>query len=135
VPNAPLPSKIGRFLAAPRAAVVATITADGAPVTTATWYEWAEERLLLSMDSAGHRVRNLRRDPRLALTVFGDDMYTQVSLLARVVELRDDPEFLDLDRLSVSYEGKPYDDRSFVPVSAIAQLDRWHTYGDPGASP
>jgi len=114
--------------------VVATIRSDGSPVTTATWYGWVDGRLLLSMDAAGPRVRNLRRDPRVAVTVLADDWYNHLSLIGRVVELRDDPALADVDRLSVRYEGKPYEPRDFASVTAIAEIERWHTYGDPASS-
>ncbi len=131
MPPAPVPSEIEPFLKKPRAAVVATITLGGSPVTTATWYEWSDGHLLLSMDADGRRIRNVRNDPRVALTVFGNDMYTHVSLLGKVVEIRDDPGFVDVDRLSMAYEGKPYEERDWHAVTVIAAVERWHSYGDP----
>ena len=123
-----------RFLAAPRAAVVGTIRPDGSPVTSATWYEWADGRMLLTMDAAGLRIRNIRRDPRVALTVFGDDMYTSLSVLGSAVEIREDPEFVDIDRLSLRYQGRPYEDRDWRSVTVLVEVERWHAYGDPAAA-
>ena len=91
----------------PRPAVVATIGRDGWPVTAATWYEWAGGRILLSMEVSGHRIRNIRRDPRVSLTVLGESWYDHVSLLGRAVEIRDDPDFADVHRLSMHYLGEP----------------------------
>jgi PPOX class probable F420-dependent enzyme len=132
MPATPLPPELDRFLAAPRQAVVATVRPDGTPVTAGTWYEWADGRLLLSMDAAGRRIRNIRHEPRVALTVFGDSWYTHLSLLGRVVEVRADPDFVDIDRISQRYKGEPYPDHASEAVSAIAEIERWHTYGDPG---
>lgn len=123
-----------RFLAVPRAAVVGTIRPDGSPVTSATWYEWADGRMLLTMDAAGLRIRNIRRDPRVALTVFGDDMYTSLSVLGSAVEIREDPEFVDIDRLSLRYKGRPYEDRDWRSVTVLVEVERWHAYGDPAAA-
>jgi PPOX class probable F420-dependent enzyme len=133
VPHAPLPPELHRFLEAPRRAVVATLTQDGAPVTTETWYEWADGRLLLNMDAAGRRAANLRRDPRVAITVLATEHYTQLSLLGRAVELREDPDYVDIDRLSMRYDGKPYEPRDWPSLTAIVEIDRWHTWGDPAA--
>jgi PPOX class probable F420-dependent enzyme len=133
VPPAPLPAELERFLDPPRAAVVATLRHDGAPVTTATWYQWEDGRILLNMDADGRRIRNLRRDPRVALTVFGDDMNTHLSLLGTVVEIRDDPEFADVDRLSQRYEGRPYAERDWQSITVLVEVERWHTWGDPVA--
>jgi PPOX class probable F420-dependent enzyme len=113
---------------------VATVRADGAPVTAATWYDWVDGHIVLTMDADGLRVRNLRRDPRVALTVIGDDWYTHVSLIGRVVEIRDDPDFLDIDGMSIRYDGVPYDRRDWPSVTAVVALERWHTWGDPAAA-
>lgn len=132
MPRAPLPPELERFLAKPRPAVVSTIRWDGSPVTAASWYDWIDSQILLTMHADGFRVRNLRRDPRVALTVLDDSWYTHLSLLGRVVEIRDDPDFTDLDRLSVRYEGRPYPERDSPSVTALVEIERWHTWGDPG---
>ena len=86
------------------------------------------------MDAAGLRIRNIRRDPRVALTVFGDDMYTSLSVLGSAVEIREDPEFVDIDRLSLRYQGRPYEDRDWRSVTVLVEVERWHAYGDPAAA-
>jgi PPOX class probable F420-dependent enzyme len=133
VPGAPLPPELERFLEKPRPAVVATITQDGGPVSTATWYEWTGGRIVLTMDAAGKRIGNLRRDPRVALTVLGDSWYNHVSLLGRMVEEHPDPDFAVIDRLSQRFEGRPYPDRDWECVYVLVEIDRWHTYGDPAS--
>ncbi|WP_113703872.1 pyridoxamine 5'-phosphate oxidase family protein [Nonomuraea lactucae] len=136
MPIAPVPAEVDAFLRAPRPAIVGTVRPDGAPSTTPTWYDWQDGRVILSMSSTGPRVRNLRDDPRVSLTVLGDSWYDHVSLLGRVVEFRDDADLADLDRLSIRYWGKPYTDRDLVCVTAIVQVERWHTFGNPtGATP
>jgi PPOX class probable F420-dependent enzyme len=118
----------------PRPAVVGTVRPDGTPVTTACWYGLQDDgRVLLSMDRDSHRLRHVRAEPRVALTVLGDDWYHQLSLLGRVVEVRDDPELADIDGLSHHYLSEPYEDRSYTGVSVLFEIDRWHTWGDPAA--
>jgi Pyridoxamine 5'-phosphate oxidase len=113
---------------------VGTVRADGAPVTTACWYGLqGDGRVLLTMDRDSHRLRHLRGNPRVALTVLGDDWYNQLSLLGHVVEVRDDGELADIDVLSQSYLGEPYEDRSYNGVSVLFEIDAWHTWGDPAA--
>ena len=133
MPRGRLPDGLARFLAAARPAVVSTLGPGGEPATAAVWYLFTDGRLLLSMDAAGPRCRNLRADDRIALTVLADDWYNHVSLLGRAVELRDDPDFVDVDRLSLHYRGTPYEPRDWSPVTAIVEIQRWHTYGDPAA--
>ncbi|MDO9497740.1 MAG: PPOX class F420-dependent oxidoreductase, partial [Nocardioides sp.] len=55
--------------------------------------------------------------------------YTHVSLIGRVVEMRDDESLVDIDRLSTHYRGGPYPDRDSPRVSAWVQVDRWHGWG------
>lgn len=134
MPRAPLPDELVDFLAKPRMAVVGTVRKDGSPVTTPCWYGLeADGRIVLSMDEASHRLRHLRADPRLALSVLGDDWYSHVSVLGRAVELRPDPDLADIDALSQRYLGEPYEDRTYHGVTVLAKLERWHTYGDPAA--
>lgn len=132
VPKGPLPAHLENFVRAPRAAVVATVRSDGTPVTAATWYDWEDGRVLLSMASDGHRLRRLRSDPRVALTILGDSWYQHVSILGRAVTLRADPNLADLDRLARRYTGKPWPSRSGPITSAVIEIDTWHTYGKPG---
>ena len=111
-----------------------TVREDGCPVTTACWYGLQEDgRILLSMDRESHRLRHLRGEPRVALTVLGDDWYNQLSLLGRAVEFRDDAQLVDIDALSHRYLGEPYEDRSYTGVSVLFEIERWHTWGDPAA--
>jgi PPOX class probable F420-dependent enzyme len=132
VPGAPLPPELQRFVAKPRHAVVGTVRNDGTPVTTPCWYGVdADGRIVLSMGEDSHRLRHLRANPRVAMTVLGDDWYSHVSLLGRVVELREDEAHEDIDGLSQRYEGGPYSDRTYRGVTALVEIERWHTWGDP----
>jgi PPOX class probable F420-dependent enzyme len=134
VPAAPLSPELAAFLAGPRQAVVGTVREDGSPVTTACWYGLQDDgRVLLSMDRDSHRLRHLRGEPRVALTVLGDSWYNQLSLLGRAVEIREDSRLADIDALSQRYLGEPYEDRSYAGVSVLFEVDRWHTWGDPAA--
>lgn len=136
MPAAPLPPELVRFLEPPRHAVIGTVRADGSPVTTPCWYGVEPDgRILVSMDEESHRLRHLRGEPRLALTVLADDWYSHLSLLGHAVEFRRDERLADIDALAQRYWGEPYDDREYRGVTVLAEIERWHTYGDPaGAS-
>src|SRR5919109_1601515 len=100
----PLPDELVEFLRRPNAAVVATLREDGSAYTAATWYDWIDGLVMLNMDASRVRLEHMRRDPRVALTVLDlDDWYRHVSLLGRIVELREDPDLADIDRLSLRY--------------------------------
>lgn len=131
MPRPPLPANVAALLARPNPAVVATLRADGQPVSVATWYLLVDGRVLVNMDAARKRLDHLRADPRVTLTALdADGWYTHVSLQGRVVELVDDAGLADIDRISTHYTGHPYPDRVRPRVSAWIEIDRWHGWGD-----
>ena len=130
MPRVPVPPEIDAFLARPNPAVVATVSPAGAPHTAATWYDWEDGRVLLNMDESRLRLRFMRRDPRVALTVLADDgWYRHVSLLGQVVSIEDDDDLAAIDRLAVRYTGQPFRTRDRKRVSAWMKPERWHGWG------
>jgi len=127
MPEAPVPKDVSEFLTEPNIAVVATLNSKGAPHTAATWYDWEDGRVLLSMDNSRLRLRHLRNDPRVALTVIDtDDWYRHISLLGEVDEMHDDQALADIDRLARRYTGSDYETRDSPRVTAWVRIDRWH---------
>jgi hypothetical protein len=100
-------------------------------VSVATWYLLEEDgRILVNMDEGRKRLDYLRQDPRVSLTALDEaSWYTHVSVQGRVVELRDDPDLADIDRLSRHYGGEPYPTRDRRRVSAWIEVDSWHGWG------
>ncbi len=131
MPELPFPAEVRDLLRKPNPAVVATLRSDGQPVSVATWYLLEDDdRVLLNMDVTRVRLQHLRRDPRVTLTVLDEkSWYTHVSLIGRVVELRDDVDLVDIDRLSRHYRDQPYPTRDSPRVSAWMQVARWHGWG------
>ncbi|MFE9925122.1 PPOX class F420-dependent oxidoreductase [Streptomyces sp. NPDC005774] len=126
----PLPPEADALLGRPNPCVMATLRSDGTPVSTPTWYVWEDGRVLISLDEGRVRLKHLRRDPRVTLTVLADDdWYTHVTLIGRVVELNDDEGLADIDRISRHYTGNPYPDRARARASAWIEVERWHGWG------
>ena len=130
MPRAPLPPDVEEFLRRPNPAVVASVRPDGSPHTAPTWYDWDGERVLLNMDENRARLRFMRRDPRVALTVLGGEegWYAHFSLSGRIVAIEDDEGLADIDRLAVRYTGQPFRTRDRKRVSAWLQPERWHQW-------
>jgi PPOX class probable F420-dependent enzyme len=129
LPRAPLPVELVEFLKEPRAAVIATVRSDGAPYTAASWYDWDAGRILVNMDYQRLRLAHMRRDPRVSLTAVDlGDWYRAVTVLGKVVEIRDDEGLADIDRLSLRYRGKPYWNRERKRVTALIEPERWHEH-------
>ncbi|PRH81114.1 PPOX class F420-dependent oxidoreductase [Streptomyces solincola] len=127
----PLPEAAVAMLRKPNPAVLSTLRSDGQPVSTATWYLWEDDgRVLVNMDEGRKRLGHIRKDPRVTLTVLDEESwYTHVSLIGRVVELRDDEGLVDIDRLARQYTGKEYPLRDRGRVSAWIEVERWHGWG------
>ena len=135
MPAAPLPDDVRDLLAKPTPAVITSLRPDGAPVSVATWYLLDGDRVLVNMDEGRKRQEYLREDPRVSLTALDEaGWYTHVSLQGRIVELREDPDLADIDRLSTHYTGRPYPIRERARVSAWIEVDRWHGWGSAARS-
>ena len=131
MPSTPVPARLIEFLRLPQPAVMATVAADGRPVTVATWYLLEDDgRVLLGLDAGRARLKHMRADPRVSLTVLsGDDWYTHASLQGRIESIVDDEGLRDIDRLAVHYTGEPYANRERPRVSVQVAIERWHAWG------
>src|SRR5579864_6882269 len=85
-------------------AVVATINADGSPQLTTVWYVREGDDLVFNTAAGRLKERNLRRDPRLAVTVLGADGYRYLTAKGEV-DLDDASGQEVIHRLAVRYHG------------------------------
>jgi len=129
VPRLPVPPEVDEFLRRQNPAVVASLRPDGSPHTVATWYLWDGERVLVNMDESRLRLRFMRRDPRVALTALDEgSWYRHVSLLGEAVEIVEDANLEDIDRLARHYTGEPFRDRASRRFSARIEPSAWHAW-------
>ena len=134
MPKPPLPPEADRLLRKANPAVIATLRQDGSPHTAVTWYDWDGRHVLVNMDAARARLKHMRRDPRVSLSVMdGTEWYRQLTIFGRVVEIRDDPEFKDIDRLSLRYTRRQHHNRLRARISAVIEPVGW--YGWEGSTP
>jgi PPOX class probable F420-dependent enzyme len=134
MPTPPLPPEAIELLRRPNPAVIATLRPDGAPVSTPIFYLWENGRVLITMEDGRVRLRHLRRDPRVTLSVLNkESWYTHIGLIGRVVEMYEDEGLADVDRISEHYLGKPYPARDHARVSGWIEIDRW--FGWSGHAP
>ena len=127
-----LPSQVEDFLRKPNAAVIAAVRPDGFPMTVATWYDWDGGRILVNMHGRRARLRWMRANPKVSLTVFAENWYTHVSLYGNVVSIEDDTDLSGIDRLSVRYGGKPFRNRTAHRVNAWIDPVGWHGWDPAG---
>ncbi|WP_039826485.1 PPOX class F420-dependent oxidoreductase [Nocardia testacea] len=101
-----LPAEARRLLDGKNFATVATIESDGRPQTSVVWMDREGDAVLFSSTTTRRKVRNLARDPRIALTVAdATNPYRSVDIQG-TAELIDDPDKSLPQRLSQKYLGE-----------------------------
>jgi PPOX class probable F420-dependent enzyme len=82
--------KAQALLSRPNFAHLSTLMPDGSPNTTPVWVGVLGDNLVIVSGESSPKVRNLRRDPRLSLSVIGfHDPYEEAQIRGGVVEFRD----------------------------------------------
>lgn len=110
------------FLREVRIAKLATLTATGAPTSVPVWFEWDGEKARVFSSRDVQKVRNIRRDGRVALTV-----EEPVGVPEAWVTIEGTGEVLDqggfelASRLAPLYYGEP---------KAAQTLAKWRNAGD-----
>jgi PPOX class probable F420-dependent enzyme len=132
VPVLALPPQVDEFLRKPNPAVIAVIRPDGFPMSVATWYDWEAGRILVNMSEGRSRLRWMRANPKVSVTVLGADWYRHVSLFGSIVEFVDDVGLIDIDRLCRRYTAKAFANRAARRVSAWIEPKGWHGWDDDG---
>ncbi|UGQ11636.1 PPOX class F420-dependent oxidoreductase [Yinghuangia sp. ASG 101] len=87
-------------------ATVSTLDADGGPQASVVWYQRDGDTVAFSSTEDRAKVRNLRRDPRVSITVFAmDNPYHSVELRGTAEIVPDPAKELPL-ALSFRYLGE-----------------------------
>jgi PPOX class probable F420-dependent enzyme len=101
-----LNAAVRRLLDDPNPAVLATINADGSPQTSVIWVGREGDELVISSAAGRRKDRNIRRDPRVSLSVYDQqdsEVYAEIRGRATVIE--DIGRALAV-RLAEEYEGQ-----------------------------
>lgn len=90
-------------------AVLATVNPDGSPQTSPMWIDRDGDDVLFCTVAGRQKDRNLRRDPRVSITIFDladPESYAEIRGTATITE---ENAFAFDDKLSWKYDGKPKD--------------------------
>ncbi len=88
-------------------ATLATVNPDGSPQTSVVWVGRRGDTVVFSTREGLRKTRNMRRDPRVSLTLTDHaDPYRAVNIEGRV-EITEDPERALPAELSQKYLGVP----------------------------
>ncbi|WP_433527306.1 PPOX class F420-dependent oxidoreductase [Nocardia pseudovaccinii] len=116
---------VRRVLDGTSIAHLATVLPDGAPHSIPVWVGTHGDHIVFLTGPDSRKARNLRRDPRVALSLTpADNPFQPVILRGRVIEwLEGDAAWTIIDRLADKYIGQPYS-RDKERVVAIIEPER-----------
>jgi PPOX class probable F420-dependent enzyme len=104
-----LTDKVLDLLRAPSTCYLATTMADGSPQVTQVWVDTDGTDVVINTVEGHLKLRNIRRDPRVALTVSDPAKPTAyVQIRGAVTEITTEGAREHIDELSQKYLGKPY---------------------------
>jgi PPOX class probable F420-dependent enzyme len=115
-----LEPQVRALLSRPNFAHVSTVIPYGSPNNSPVWIDVQSDRIVISSEEGSLKVRNLRRDPRIAISVLDfHDPYEELQIRGRVVEIRDDSKLEFLNHMAHKYIGKDYPDRALEGVVVL----------------
>jgi PPOX class probable F420-dependent enzyme len=95
-----------RLLSEPAFCQVATLMPDGSPHLTQVWVNSDGERILVNTYEGSQKLRNLRRDPRVAVNVVDPtNAWRLAHVRGRVVEITPEGGDEHIDELARKYLG------------------------------
>ncbi|MDQ2585184.1 TIGR03618 family F420-dependent PPOX class oxidoreductase [Saccharothrix yanglingensis] len=118
---------VRRVLDGTSIAHLATVLPDGAPHSVPVWVGTHGEHVVVFTGPGSRKARNLRRDPRVALSLTPvDNPFQPVVVRGRVVRwVKGDAAWEIVDRISTKYTGGPYprgDDRVVALIEPERQI-------------
>ena len=104
-----LPDALLDLLRRPSPCFLSTLMPDGSPQMTQTWVDTDGHDVLINTVRGHQKVRNVERDPRVALNVADpDDPSRYFEVRGRVTEVTEAGAREHIDELSQRYIGAPY---------------------------
>jgi PPOX class probable F420-dependent enzyme len=104
-----LPYGLLELLRQPSPCYLATSMPDGSPQLTQTWVDTDGEHILINSVAGFQKVRNIERDPRVALAISDPaDPAHYFAVRGRVLDVTTDGAVEHIEKLAQRYLGGPY---------------------------
>jgi PPOX class probable F420-dependent enzyme len=88
---------------------IVTLMPDGSPQVTQTWVDTDGEHIIINTVEGFQKVRNIARDPRIALAIADpQNPFRYFQVRGRVVETTTEGGAEHIEALSQKYTGGPY---------------------------
>jgi PPOX class probable F420-dependent enzyme len=89
-------------------ASVATLMPSGAPQVTTVWVDREGDTIILNATGSRQRTMNLKRDPRVAISVYDqNNPYSSIAIRGKVVEITPKGAEEHIDKMNAKYHGTP----------------------------
>jgi PPOX class probable F420-dependent enzyme len=127
-----IPVEVRELLDAPNYVHLSTLRADGSPRNHVVWVGLEDERILVCTSDWTWKAKDMRRDPRVGLSVVDlANPYRMAALRGRVVEERSDEGCRYMDPISVKYTNAPFPSRGADRVCFVIEVEKaaQHTLG------
>lgn len=126
--NPVIPEGFDDLLASKALAHVATIGPHGEPQSTPVWFIWDGTQLRIGQTEGQQKLKNLRRDPRIALSIVDlANPYRYLEIRGRVVVEEPDPDGAFLRQMSVKYIGDESFQGEAGGVNLVVVIEPVHT--------
>ena len=120
-----------RLLEEPNLGHLVTLMKDGSPQSTPLWVDFADGYVLVNTAEGRQKPRNIRRDPRVTLSVVDRNLLQRyVEVRGRVVDLIHEGAYEHLTKLAHKYAGP--DARNPAPPEqqrVIIKIEPLHVSG------
>jgi PPOX class probable F420-dependent enzyme len=85
---------------------LATIMPDGSPQVSVVWVDVEGDNILVNTADGRIKPRNVRRDPRVAISIYDQDApYKSAAIQGEVVEVRTEGAVENIHKLAKKYMG------------------------------
>ena len=120
-----IPAAVRELLDAPNYVHLSTLRADGSPRNWVVWVGVEGDRILVCTSDAIWKAKDMRRDPRVAMSVVDlANPYRMASIQGRVVEIRPDEDCHYMDQLAMKYTGAPFPMRGPDRVCFVIAVEK-----------
>lgn len=120
-----IPPDVRELLEGPNYVHLATLRADGSPRSHVVWVGLEGENVLICTSDVSWKTRDMRRDPRISLSVVdGANPYRMAGLQGRVLEERSDADCRYMDPISVKYTGEAFPFRGPDRICFVVGIEK-----------
>jgi len=120
-----LPEEVRRLLDDPNYVHLSTLRADGSPRNHVVWVGLEGDRILICTSESSWKAKDMRRDPRVALSVVdAANPYNMAAVQGRVIEIRPDEDCRHMDPIAIKYTSSPFPGRGPDRVCFVVEVEK-----------